>query len=551
MVRNKRLLLFCLLGWIGGLSAGYGQAAPKYLILLKDKANSPYTITKPDPFLSPRAIQRRQRQGIAVRERDLPVNPTYVAGIRQAGATVLFTSRWANAVLVTATEAVLATVKALPYVQGVEFNGPLSNARLAAPRTATRLGKLGQIAELPYGSSREQVAQLGADIMHNQGYHGEGMLIGVLDDGFVNANKVPYLQTLFAEKRVVGTYDFADRETNVYNDGSHGLNVLSTMAGQLDNQLYGTAYKASYLLLRTEVDATETPQEEAYWLLGAEYADSVGVDVINSSLGYTTFDELPSASHTYADLTGSKTLVSRAAGWAADAGIVVVVAAGNEGADPWKYISAPADAPNVLAIAAVNRVGVRGYFSSFGPSADGRIKPDLAATGVTTVIGDVNGNITTSNGTSFASPLVAGLAAGFWQAFPNLTALEVLDALRKSGSQADKPDFSLGYGIPNFERAAALAKKVVILATVEAKPLRAFPNPFTANDHLRIQGLEVEPAQPAEATLTDLAGRILFSQPMGSDAHLPRSVTERLAPGFYCLTINTNSVRHTLKLLKQ
>jgi serine protease AprX len=495
----KQTLLFLLFLVTCGLSAQAQNR--KYLVLLKDKTNSPYSIGKPEQFLSQRAIQRRGKQGISIQERDLPVNPAYVSALQKTGAKVWFSSRWANAVLIEVTEANLTTVRALPFVQGIESNRSVGNARIGYDQlTSNQRNKKLEQADDPsiYGGSSEQLIQIGVDKMHAQGYHGEGMLVAILDAGFRNANQVPFLSQVFQENRVVGTYDFVKKETSVYEDDTHGLNVFSIMAGYQEKQLVGPAYKSSYLLLRTEDAFTETPVEEANWLFGAEYADSAGVDVINSSLGYTTFDD-PTQDHKYADLNGQTTLISRAARWASEVGILVVVAAGNEGLDPWHYIGAPADVSTILSIGAVDRNGVRSPFSSFGPTSDGRIKPDLAAQGSGTTIGSPGGQITTGNGTSYSSPLVAALATGFWQANPRLTVQQVIECLRQSGSQSTKPDNELGYGIPNFERASYIASA--------AYSLLIYPNPFTNTDRLMVQWNEIPLNQTIDAMVTNSAGR--------------------------------------------
>ena len=368
-----------------------GQPTRKYLVLLRDKANSPYSLNRPEQFLSPRAILRRQKQTIPLLERDLPVNPAYVTQVQQAGAKIWFTSRWFNAVLVEATDAAIVAVQKLSSVKGLEFGRSLASARESAESqttTATITKKMDVVSDAPldYGTSQLQITQLGVDKMHQQGYHGEGMLIGVLDAGFQNASNAGFLKPLFDDKRVLATYDFVNKETSVYEDDAHGLSCLSAIAATADQKLYGTAYKASFILLRTEDAATEKQIEEANWLLGAEYADSAGVDVISSSLGYTRFDDA-TTSYTYKNMDGKTALSSRAAQIATETGMVVVVAAGNDGANAWRYLSAPSDAASVLAIGAVTSTGLRASFSSFGPAADGRIKPDLAARGQGTIVG--------------------------------------------------------------------------------------------------------------------------------------------------------------------
>ncbi|GAB3014156.1 S8 family serine peptidase [Spirosoma pulveris] len=527
---------------------GFGQTTRKFLVLLRDKANSPYSLSRPEQFLSQRSILRRQKQNISILERDLPVNPAYVSQIQQAGAKIWFTSRWLNAVLVEATDATIAAVQRLPIVKGLEFGRSLANARPSADKqtsTAKTVGSFSATADTPldYGNSQAQITQLGADKMHQQGYHGEGMLIGVLDAGFLNGNKVGFLKPLFDENRILATYDFVKKETSVYEDDSHGLSCLSAIAATADKQLYGTAYKASFVLIRTEDAATEKQIEEANWVLGAEYADSVGVDVISSSLGYTQFDEA-TTSYTYQNLDGKTALSTRGAQIATETGMVVVVAAGNEGSSAWRYLSAPSDAASVLAIGAVTQTGLRASFSSFGPSADGRVKPDLAARGQGTIVGSPGGQIVSGNGTSFATPLVAGLAAGFWQAHPQLTATQVVDALRRSGNQFGSPDDQLGYGIPNFERASVLAESY--------GQLLVFPNPFSDEQPLGVQWGEIAPNTPLDATLTNAAGRIIWQNRFTSAGLTAFTLPFlNLSAGMYVMTLVSGDKKRTVKLVKQ
>ncbi|MBN8826194.1 MULTISPECIES: S8 family serine peptidase [unclassified Spirosoma] len=522
----------------------------KYLVLLRDKANSPYSVNQPDKFLSQRSIARRQRQNITILERDLPVNPAYLTQLQQAGAKIWFSSRWLNAVLVEANDATIANVQQLPIVKGLEFGRSLANARIGATDSVlssanemNALNKFGDVQPLNYGSSLAQITQIGVDKMHQQGYHGEGMLIGVLDAGFQNADRVSFLKPVFDEKRILATYDFVKKETSVYEDDSHGLSCLSAIAATADNQLYGTAYKASFILLRTEDAASERQIEEANWLFGAEYADSAGVDVISSSLGYTQFDDA-STSYTYQNMDGNTALSSRAAEIATQTGMVVVVAAGNEGNSSWHYLSAPSDAASVLAIGAVGTTGQRASFSSFGPSADGRIKPDLDAQGLGTTVGYPTGAIGSGNGTSFATPLIAGLVAGFWQAHPRLTAAQVTDALRRSGSQYGTPNDQLGYGIPNFERASSLSDTY--------NELMVFPNPFSDEQSLGVQWGEIQENTPLDATLTNMAGRIVWQNRYVSPGLAAfRLPNLNLSAGVYVMTLVAGDKKRTLKLVKQ
>lgn len=550
MGKNK-LLFFCLC-LISLAASAQTTVSRKYLVLLKDKTNSPYAVSRPQEFLSQRAIDRRTRQGIAVAERDLPVNPSYVTQLKQAGATVRYTSRWMNAALIEATDAVLTKVLALSFVKGLEFNRSLAgaqpltadpNARVAITSNAQQR-KMGTAANaLPYGLSRTQLTQIGVDKMHAQGYRGEGMLIALLDAGFRNANRVPFLDKLFADNRVVATKDFVENELNVYDDDAHGLHVLSILAATSDSLLYGAAFKASYVLIETEDVRYETQIEEANWLLGAEFADSTGADVLSSSLGYTQFDDY-ATSYTYAQLNGKTALSTRAAQIASETGMVIVVSAGNEGNDPWRYISAPSDAAGVLAIGAVDGYGARAAFSSFGPSADGRVKPDVAAFGLGTIIGLPTGVIGAGSGTSYSGPLVAGLVAGFWQANPTLKATDVVRIIRESGSQYATPDASLGYGIPNFSRATLLALPVDRFTIA--------PNPVGSDGTITI--LWPTPGKTTiDLTLTDAAGRPVWRSQAKPDSRmtitLPHQVMS-MPTGIYYLSLLNGDQKQTLRLLK-
>lgn len=325
----------------------------RYLILLADKNNSPYSVSKPEAFLSQRSIERRKRQGIPVTTRDLPVNPSYIATIKQAGAQVLYSSRWLNAVMISSNASVYNAIKKLSFVSGAEGNRSLDDQNL--PVNESKSGKMEVKSETApvYGYTSNQIKMLGVDKMHAAGYRGETMLIGVLDNGFNNVNKNPVFQHLFKENRIAATYDFVNNETNVYNQGDHGTSVLSTIAAFKDSSLVGTAFKATFVLLHTEDDLRESKVEEANWLFGAEYADSCGVDVINTSLGYTEFDDA-TTDYTYQNMDGKTALVTRAADWAVGVGMVVCASAGNEGNQAWKYIGAPADGDSVLAVGAVD-----------------------------------------------------------------------------------------------------------------------------------------------------------------------------------------------------
>jgi len=433
-----------------GVSDVFSQTKYKYLVLFNDKNNSPYSVNSPLDFLSQKAIDRRFKQGITIKPTDFPPNPAYISSIQQTGATVIYKSRWMNAALVEATETQKNTILGLPSVKGIEFNRPLKQVRQPSVKDKFAIENT---ESLNYGDATSQIQLLGADAMHNLGFHGEGMLVALLDDGFLNVNTSACLQHLVLQNKIVKVYDFVDNDNTVYTQGGHGTAVLSTMAGYIENQMISPAFGASVALFRTEDISSETPLEEANWLFAAEMADSLGADIISSSLGYSTFDNSVD-NYTPSMMDGKTALGTRAADLAAATGMVVVISAGNSGNDSsWQIITAPADADSVLAIGAVTRTGAYASFSSRGNSADGRIKPDVVAVGSGTALCNTSGFASTSNGTSFSAPLVAGLVAGFWQANPYLTAQEVTRAIRKSGHQFSSPTIQLGYGYANFSRA--------------------------------------------------------------------------------------------------
>lgn len=524
----------------------------QYLVLFKDKANSPYSISRPKEFLSDRSIKRRTTQNIAVTERDLPPNPNYLTEIAKTGAKVLYKSRWLNGALIQTDAVTLDKVLKLAFVRGLEGKGDIRNTRQNADNQVfVTKDKFGTEGITDNGLSQTQLAMLGADKMHQKGFHGEGMLIGVLDSGFSNANQLTFFKDLFNEKRVISTWDFVDNETNVYNDHSHGTNVLSCMAAFEDSKIVGTAYKANYLLLRTEDVFSETKREEANWLFGAEMADSVGVDVINTSLGYNIFDN-PAQDYKYSDMNGDRALATRAADWAAQTGILVVASAGNEGASAWKYIGTPADADSIIAVGAVASTRNIASFSSYGPSADGRIKPELSAQGANTVVGIPNNTVGTSSGTSFSSPLMAGFVASFWQAFPKLTNMQVREYLIRSASQYDSPDTRVGYGIPNFDKAYEIAELEVLIAELKksGQEVAVFPNPFTDPQGLKVWVLKDDAGQNFEFSLVDITGKPVWNLSSKEKKITLPIFKDDLTQAVYILKVSSENLSFSTKIVK-
>ncbi|MCB2409965.1 S8 family serine peptidase [Hymenobacter lucidus] len=553
------------LGSLAGFAAPGGPGSPpaparatatvrKHLIYFRDKAGSPFSTAQPQAFLSARAVQRRTRQNISVQPRDLPVNPAYVTQLKTvAGATLWYTSRWFNAAVVACDSTTLATIQTLPFVgKVVTLNRNQSGTRKLDPQPVV-LPQEARTSPADYGTAYGQANMIGAVTMHNANFRGEGIQIAVFDAGFPGVDRIPAFEPLFQERRLASTFNFVDKTGSVFLRNDHGTNCLSTMAANQAGFFIGTAPKATYHLCITEDIDSEHPVEEMNWLIAAEYADSVGVDIISSSLGYTTFD-LPSTDYSYADMNGRTAISTRAAAVAARVGMLVVNSAGNEGSSSWRYISAPADADSILTVGAVDAALRPASFSSIGPTADGRIKPNVAAQGVQSAILTPSGAATRGNGTSFSCPIMAGMVAGFWQANRNLTAQQVISFLQRAGSQATAPDNRLGYGIPNFVTAYQLANPNTPLAAANAQDrpdlLAVYPNP-SRTDELYVQLTPDFQGRPLSVKVFDARGAVVAQQQLpATTATQVQLRPGPLAKGVYTCTISSGKGQQTVRFVK-
>lgn len=475
---------FFVLVFLNPLIESFGQSY-MYLVRFNDKIDSTYSINNPIAFLSQKAIDRRFKQGIPIKEIDLPPNPKYIDSLKSKGAEVIYKTRWFNGAIILANSSEKNAILTLPFVQGIEFNTYLKQE--SALSSARRKSKFETNTSLDYGDANTQIGFLGVDSMHNAGFHGEGMLIAVMDNGFLNANSISCLDSTFDNNKVLEIYDFVDNDSTVFGQGGHGTSVLSCMSAYVESQLIAPAYASEYVLFRTEDDASETKAEEAFWLIAAERADSLGVDIINTSLGYSLFDN-PSDNYSTSDMDGNTSLITRAADIAAATGMVVVNSAGNSGNDPWQIITAPADGDAVLAVGAIDRNGQVVDFSSRGNATDGAIKPDVMAVGYQTALCNTNGSAISLNGTSFSSPLTAAMSAGLWQANPLLTAFEITDIVRKSGHIYNNPNVDYGYGYANYVRADSVAKSIYKINNFE-------PNQY-------IESLKLSPDNLSELSIS-------------------------------------------------
>ncbi len=551
MKRARHTAGFLMLFSASSLIAQTGPDS--YWVRFSDKEGTPYSIAEPEAFLSPRSIARRQAQGIAIDELDLPVDPSYIGAVLATGDVELVNrSKWFNAITIRTTdELALAAIEALPFVQTVRSTrravapvpAPVDKFSLEAPPAMVQRG--GQPED--YGASWTQISMLNGHELHAMEAKGQGMLIGVLDSGFEGTDSLAAFDGLRAREGIVLARDLVAHDGDVYADHWHGRSVLSCMAGILPGFLQGTAPLADYALVRTEEVAYELVIEEDNWVAGAELLDSLGCDVLNTSLGYTTYDD-SLQSHAYADLDGATTRISIAAGIASEKGMIPVQSAGNNGWSPWRRISAPADAVEILAVGAVGDQGMHAGFSGFGPSADGRVKPDVMALGAGAIGLRAQGDsIAPLNGTSFSAPILAGLVACLWQLHPERTAHEVMDAVRRSAHLYGTPNDSMGYGIPDFLQAHAWLMQVGMDGHREADELLAYPVPFDDRLVVRMPGGEGQ----ASVQFRDVAGRIaLERQARFEGGELRLEGLDALRSGAYLVQVMLGQGSMTVRVMK-
>ena len=402
---------------------------------------------KSAPALSPRAVEQRAKWDIPTDAMDYPVAHLYVDSLRRMGAKVFHTSRWFNGATVEMSDELASKVQNLDFVEAVEMTRDNSESLYASKR---RVITREETSDDPGIITEQQLGLYNLLPLHEAGFEGQGILMAVCDGGFYNAN----ILTCFRQEQELGHFDFTDDAVDIYgHTGTHGTECLSTISGS--TTIYkGAATKANYYLMRSEESNTESPKEMDNLVVALETADSLGVNVFSVSLGYAYFDNDKWSLNKNTDLDGKTTRVSRAATIAARKGMLVCVAAGNEGNNAWRTISVPADADSILTVGAVSTWGEIGDFSSYGPSSDGRIKPEVCAVGVWTQLIHPGGNVVASNGTSFATPLLAGLAASLWSALPDENAMQIRSRIIRSADRYLNPDMDqYGYGIPDAWKA--------------------------------------------------------------------------------------------------
>jgi serine protease AprX len=539
---SSKILIFFLFIY----SSAWSQK-DRYMVFFTDKAGTPYQVDEPNEFLSAKAVERRVKQNIAVTEFDIPVNANYIASIKETGAEVYFPTRWMNGVLIQSEASLIPNIKGLSFVARVEMVAPgaslVQNGRRKAP---------GRSKGIKAAVTDVQLQMIGIDKMHQDGIKGAGITIAILDAGFSGVDVSEPFQHLRDEGRIDMSLskDFVYNSENIFQYDEHGTEVFSVVGALSPGLFTGGAPEASFQLYVTEEVPTEYRVEEYNWLFAAERADSAGVDIIQSSLGYNDFDGT-SMDYLKSQMDGETAVVTRAAQMAADRGIVVVVSAGNEGNISWQIVTAPADAVDVLAVGSVNANLQRAGSSSTGPTSDNRIKPDVAALGVNTSVILSSGSTGKASGTSLAAPLITSLVAGILQKFPALTNKEVMDAIRSTSSMATNPDMFLGYGIPSYESIVGYLN-----STGQTELFAIYPNPSFVDrditDTVIIRPLNPEEISTCRIEFISADGKsvidnqFVFSK---ENAVFRKDVTQ-LTDGIYYIRINWRDRNYIYRYMK-
>lgn len=525
------VILYSVVGWGNEINN-------VYWVQFNTKINTPYSLSNPESFLSPRAIERRNRQGIAIDSTDLPVHPHFIDSINTLGFKVKHTSRWMNGAIAYLPSAIDIDSLLMPsFVSTYEVRKDQVLKSLS-----NKFSEVDSLSQGYYGNSFNQISMLNGHLLHEKS-KGENIHVAVIDAGFRNADQISAFDSLRNRGGILGTFDFVSPGNDVYREHNHGTAVLSIMAGNMPGALIGAAPAALYWLLRSEDGATEFPVEEDYWIIAAEFADSVGCDVINTSLGYTTFDN-SKYDHTYDIYNGNTLRISKAANLAVDKGMVVVCSAGNSGNDSWGHIVAPSEAKKVLSVAAVNSLLDIAGFSSRGFTGSGALpKPDIAAKGVDVTISVLQSSISTGNGTSFSSPLIAGMAACLVGIYPEKTAAEIIQLIKNLGDRFPAHNTSYGYGIPNFENLPT--ENNTEIKREDITNLAIYPNPFSTT-------LYVEYLAPFnQLKLYNFVGQMVFSSNLSENrTEISSPILSNLPKGVYFAVVKGDQQVETFKLIK-
>jgi len=536
----KKNLLFLFLWSIPILYFAQQEDAWVYLT---DKQNVSSSLLDPITILTQKAIDRKEKHGVLIDERDVPVNENYISQLKtQTGISVLAKSKWFNAVHVRGSEINIKALTGLSFVTSIDFADKSLNLKQVQQKKESKLETA--FTSFTYGNALNQIQMIKGDQLHLANYTGNGMTIAILDAGFTNVHLMTSFKRLRDAGHILDDYDFVNRDDDVYTNtlSSHGTWVLSTMAGYVENDYVGSAPDASYYLFITEDDASENPVEESYWVEAVERADSLGVDIINTSLGYTTFDN-PNYNYTPSDMNGNTAFITKGANIAFEKGMLLVNSAGNDGNNSWGIVGAPADAAGVFTIGAVDASGDYASFSSIGSAIQPTQKPDVVAQGLGSAVIDDDDALLALNGTSFSSPILAGGIACLWQALPNKTNAEIMQLVRASASQFNTPDYFLGYGIPNLQ--LALNNALSLGDPQENNfDIKIYPNPVSNVLNIAVPSNENK--------LVGILYNVLGKKVLEIDIDINNSQFDLslLSRGLYLLKIESKSVIKTFKIVK-
>lgn len=545
MVKNSRWIVIMVMTLVAHW--GFAQTN-RYVVYFTDKSDTEFSISSPSTFLSAKAIERRENQGIEVTTVDLPVNAAYLNSIEDLEIKTYYTSRWLNAVLVEATAVEIETIAALSFVEKTDYAAP--GQKMAAtpdPENTTRENN--PPANAANLNSNKQLSMLVAQTMHQEEITGKGVWIAVLDDGFLDANRSAAFNHTFENDRLKDVMDFTTGGKDVFQYDDHGTSSWSCLGAKYESQVVGTGFDADISLYVTEDVSSEYRIEEYNWLFAAERADSAGVDIITSSLGYSTFDD-GSMNYSIEDLDGETSIISQAAKLATERGMLVVTSAGNSGnIASWPYISMPADAEHVVSVGALDTGFDLVSFSSIGPTADDRIKPEVVALGQGVTLISEGNVVAQKNGTSFSAPLIAGFAAGLWQKFPTLTNIELRDLLLSSSDNFSTPNNRIGYGIPDYN--IAVGNEPLAVADLMSDGISIFPNPVTG-DHINLLIERDAIPMPIKFSLFSPDGRLIHQKSIKrarkglvTDLHFKES-----NHGLYILSIECEAYSKNVKILR-
>jgi subtilisin family serine protease len=542
----------------------------KYLIHLRDKNNNGYNLSSPSSFLSEKSIGRRTKQNIVMDSTDLPVTKAYIDSLLSVPSLRLLNkSKWFNQLLIGISDTIaLQQIREFSFVLSSEpVNYNISNKitkKISINRSELIVGIstpenrnniTGISSPYNYGSSYNQIHIHHGEFLHELGFQGEAMTVAILDDGFNNYLSNRAFETLRNEHRILGTYDFVNSKVSVNEEGLHGSNCFSIIGANIPNVMIGSAPAANYWLFKTEDDHSETPVEEQNWVAAAEFADSVGVDLITTSLGYGYFDD-STFNLGYADRNGHTALVSKAANLAVSKGMIVTASMGNSGNDVGEkiYVGCPADGDSVYAVGAIKSNGQIATFSSLGPNGSGQVKPDGVSIGSGTSLVGNDGNLYYGDGTSYSTPNVAGLIVCLWQAFPEFNSHDILLAVRQSSDQFKNPDERYGYGLPDFEKAyqSLLEKRVGVSFQLTTDDwIRISPVPFKRTIHIFFQP---NSTGTANIQLLDIKGKLIqtFSTPIsnGQPQLFEMNIITPLASGIYFIRYVDINRSKTIRVLK-